>query len=260
MQTVHHDSISNTLKGQSACLIAGLLSVATGIFWRSGDYETRKASDAARLKFASPNGDIAMLYRVYLAWVEQKNAKITQLDASSSVGDEMDIGDTMGLNNYETRSDDGAMAEPTIDNAADSSDDSDGEGNDETMSEPSEAPEEPQPMEVESNFTDDSSMQLEEASTMGDDEENRVEDKKARLVNVRKWCRENYVYNKALIAAETFAANLQRALIKYGAWNLSDNQETQPDEQTIQRMVFDASILNLCAKIRGDAVQAVHLR
>lgn len=244
-------------EGQSACIVAGLLSVASGVFSRGGDFEARKASDAARLKFASPSGDIAALYRVYLAWVEQKNAKITQLDASSSVADDAaDIGDTMGLNNYETRSADGGMddvVEAAINDGSDSSDDSEND-EDETKSQ---APEDVQPMEVESTFTDDSSMQLEEESNVGDEEENRVEDKKARLRNVWKWCKENYINNKALMAAETLAANLRTGLIKHGAWNLSDTQDVQPDEKTIQRMVFDASVLNLCAKIRDDAVQMV---
>ncbi len=234
------------------------MSVATGVFWRSGDYASRKSSDTARLKFASPCGDIATLYRVYCAWVEQKNAKVTQFDTTSSIGDEtMDI-DDMGLNNYEARSTEGMddVIDTAIDNGSESSDDSDNE-EDEAKSHVSDASEEPQPMEVESTFTDDSSMRLEENSSMGDEDDRKVENKKAQARNVWKWCKENFINNKALMAAESLAADLRRGLIKHGAWNLSNNQDVQPDEKTIQRMVFDASIMNLCAKVREGVVQLV---
>ena len=230
------------------------MSVATGVFWRAGDYAARKAADKARLKFASPYGDIVSLYRAYLAWVQQKNLKITR-DTISGIGDDAtDVADIMDLNDYEGRATEGVDLVVQEDDTTDSSDDS--EDDDETKSQISSQPEDGQPMEVDSTTTDEP-MQLEGSSNI-DDAERDTEDKKAQSRSVWKWCKENYINNKALIAAESLAADLRAGLIKFQAWGLRANQEAQPDEESIQKMVLNASILNLAVRVREGAFQLVN--
>ncbi|KAL6041141.1 hypothetical protein QOT17_025060 [Balamuthia mandrillaris] len=205
----------------------------------------RQASLEAHLQHMSDQGDVVSLWNVYSIWAQVKNKK--QIIASrqeAEIGDVIEdeelVQQIIGMSQNKEIVDETILdVEPTdgLNHAPKKADQM--EEVNEGMDEDEEVDEEEAGHSTSIDIADDG---VEDASQIAleDDEEAR----QAKSINVRAWCRENFINNKALMMATSTARELRRGLMRLKLWQLSSDQSVEPSSDDLRWLAFNALLLN----------------
>lgn len=248
--------------GETACTIAGVISVSSNFFWRGKSEEDKAAADAKHLEFSSKYGDVVSMFDAYNEWErmmfsylddrteltleEDEREKESELEVKVEVLDALldHISVELQGEAQHLKKDAESLYEEEI-----SSVDSD------NISSVSENMKSDKSIIVEEKLDDDAqsvtseiTILLESTKLNGGKKINKFSATK----NAKKWCQSNCLNNKSMGMAHSTKNDILRIVKQFNSGKLwsSFNQHSTPSPLDIQRLLVKAQFLNVSVQTR----------
>jgi HrpA-like RNA helicase len=213
--------------GEAGVVLAGLITVASMVYWRGGDAANKKKADEHHKVFFSDQGDMVSIYKIYQQWTSIFHGHVVTPPAPAA----------------EHPTEDEAPVEPTNidydfllhDESQNNENNSD---SDESVASTDSFLDTLEDDVADLDVKSEPDQELEPEEDVPEKPDFKLRSTKASRKNAKTWCMENFLNSKALGLADSTAKELQHALKRIGFWNFSPSQNKIARDADIQVVIL----------------------